>query len=161
MMHAQNLMDDANAEEDHTLLEGTHQEIAKKQAAEKKARQSQRTRKNIVTEEQEIKRRFSMAMKRPPPILEKTSSSRIKSNVKGGLTRKASAGSMKGMTGKTSPKKEPLKEKWSQLRNGGEARTQGRASLLCVAYTSLYLSQSLARTTVWTRLSISTVASVT
>ena len=118
MQHAQHLMDYANMEEDHTLLEGTHQEIARKQNAEKKARKEQEMSKSIMTEEQAIKRRFSLAMKRGPiPTLERKNSMRSTS-MKGGLKRVTSMGSMTGTTGKISPKKEPLKEKWSQLRVG-------------------------------------------
>ncbi|GMH51681.1 hypothetical protein TL16_g01060 [Triparma laevis f. inornata] len=131
MQHAQHLMDEAEAEEDHTLMHGTHQEIVKKEMAEKKEKKAKRQ--DIVTEEQEIKRRFSLVMKHKAEAQQQQQKLQRKDSTKS-LTRKGSmmsmtdeggmkkrTASMSSMThfgGKSPGKKQPLKEKWSQLRQG-------------------------------------------
>ena len=122
MDHVLDKMHDAEDEEDHTLMTGTHadvvhrQEVAKRSYLENKKKKGGGT---VITTEGELTRKFSVLMNQKAVLDDFQAKDALK---RSGLVEKKSSSDMRRSSSvgnmKASPAKPKMPSKWSELRQG-------------------------------------------
>jgi Ca2+-binding EF-hand superfamily protein len=129
MDHIMDKMHEAEEEEDHTLMTGTHQDVEHKKHLAHKSYMAQKNQNAIVTEQGELTRKFSVLMNQKAQLDEIQRIEEAKQRKKlarlqsggssvGGSQRLNRSSSMNSMSGMASPVKPKLATKWSELRQG-------------------------------------------